>query len=409
MTSVARTAAWLALLAGMLCGSVSFAGLNEGLDALRTEDWATAAKELRPLADGGNAEAQYRIGRMFEFGKGYPQDKAEAIAWYRKAAAQNNTAAQQELGFIYATGDGVAKDDVQAAAWFQKAATLGNPTAQYNLGLMYAKGTGVKKDLAQAIAWFRKSAAQGYFAAQHKLGVAYEYGEGVPQDPVLAFVAYSLAANGGYHEYEVSREDMAARLTPAQLEQGLMLASAWKEGQPLPTRVPAVAARPIGASGQDRCSATGQMGGEKFTATHCAVSLYGDQHSIAIWFNEDPITPEEAAAFQLSSYADSAKGGKQRTMLTIMFCPGGGAPTASAAAMKSIDLSTNHAKSAAAGVQWIVEAPRDFKVEKLTGEITPGALLSGKITGSRGGTSWNLDFDVTLPAKHAAAGRTCGK
>ena len=86
------------------------------------------------------------------------------------------------------------------------------------------------------------------------------------------------------------------------------------------------------------------MGGAKFTATNCAVSLFGDQHSVAIWFNEDAITPEEAAAFQVSSYADGTKGGKQRTMLTIMFCPGGGAPTASAAAVRSADLNTNHAE-----------------------------------------------------------------
>ena len=137
--------------------------------------------------------------------------------------------------------------------------------------------------------------------------------------------------------------------------------------------------------------------------------MFGDQHSVAIWFNEDAITPDEAATYQTSSYVDGAKGGKQRTLLAIMFCPGGGAATASAAAMKSIDLNTNHAKSPLAGVQWSIEASKDFKVEKMTGEIKPGALLSGKIVGSRGKTSFTLDFDVTLPAKDAAAGMTCGK
>jgi len=57
----------------------------------------------------------------------------------------------------------------------------------------------------------------------------------------------------------------------------------------------------------------------------------------------------------------------------------------------------------------VVEAPKDFKVEKMAGEIKPGALLSGKIVGNRGKTSWNLDFDLTLPAKDAAAGMACGK
>jgi hypothetical protein len=158
-----------------------------------------------------------------------------------------------------------------------------------------------------------------------------------------------------------------------------------------------------------RCSASGTMGGEKFAATYCVASLYGDAHSVAIWFNEDPITPQEAEDFQTSSYAGGAKGGKQRTMAIIMFCPGGGKEMASAAAVKSIDLNTNHAKSAMAGVQWVVESPKDFKVEKMTGEIKPGVTLSGKIVGGREKTAFSFDFDVVLPAKDAAAGMSCGK
>lgn len=92
-----------------------------------------------------------------------------------------------------------------------------------------------------------------------------------------------------------------------------------------------------------------------------------------------------------------------------MFCPGGGSTTASAAAVKSIDLNTNHAKSALAGVQWVVESPKDFKVEKMTGDVKPGGTLTGKIAGSRGKTTWNLEFAVTLPAKDAAAGMSCSK
>jgi hypothetical protein len=149
------------------------------------------------------------------------------------------------------------------------------------------------------------------------------------------------------------------------------------------------------------------MGGEKFAATNCVVSLYGDQHSVAIWFNEDPIAPAEAENFQMSSYADGAKGGKQRTMAIIMFCPGGGKETAAASAVKSIDLNTNHAKSPMVGIQRVVEAPKDFKVEKMTGEIKPGGTLSGKIVGNLDKTAFTFDFELNLPAKEAAAGMSC--
>jgi len=151
------------------------------------------------------------------------------------------------------------------------------------------------------------------------------------------------------------------------------------------------------------------MGGERFTLTHCVASLYGDSHSVAIWFNEEAITPQEAESFQTSSYADGAKGGKQRTMATMMFCPGGGKETASAAAVKSIDLSTNHARSPMAGIQRVVEAPKDFKVEKMTGEVKPGGALSGKIAGNLDKTTFTFDFELNLPAKDAAAGMSCGK
>jgi TPR repeat protein len=390
----------LALAAALCCG-VAVAGLNEGLDALRRTDFASAARELRPLAEAGDAEAQYRIGLMYEYGKGYPQDKAQGIVWFRKAAGQNHAAAQTELGILYVTGDGVTQDDAQAVAWFQKAAPLGNTTAQYNLGLLYAKGQGVKLDVAQAIAWWRKAAAQGMIVAQFKLGVAYENGEGVARDPVLALANYTIAARSGNKEYAEYRDDIARQLTQEQRRTAITMADAWTVGQPMPGAA--------GAPVKDRCSATGMLGGEKFTATHCVISLYGDQHSVAIWFNEDPVTPQEAESFQLSSYADGSKGGKPRTMATIMFCPGGGQATASAAAVKAIDLNTNHAKSPLAGVQWVVEATRDFRVEKMTGDIRPGGTLSGRIVGARDKTSFTFDFDLNLPAKDAAAGMSCGK
>lgn len=52
---------------------------------------ATALRELRPLAEQGNAGAQNRLGIMYEKGQGVPQDHAAAVKWYRKAAAQGYT------------------------------------------------------------------------------------------------------------------------------------------------------------------------------------------------------------------------------------------------------------------------------------------------------------------------------
>lgn len=169
-----------------------------------------------------------------------------------------------------------------------------------------------------------------------------------------------------------------------------------------------------GALAQNKCSATGVMGGEKFALNNCAVAvLYDDDHSVTLWFNDSPIAPKEVEDFQVSAYAKSSKDGKERTMLLVAFCPGGGKIEASPAAIKSIDLGLNHAKSPMAAAQWAVQSPKDFKVDKISGDIKPGGTLAGKITGSRTSDgrpySWDLQFDVKLPEKGAASGVACGK
>jgi hypothetical protein len=405
----------LLALAALLCSTTALASLEKGYEALMKKDYVTAAREYRPLAERGDAEAQYRIGRMYEFGNGYPQDKAQGIAWLRKSAAQGHADAEQELGVVYATGDGVRQDDAQAVAWFSKAAEHGNATAQYNLGLLYARGQGVAQDYAQAFAWWRKSAAQGNADAQLKLAVVYHTGQGAARDDVSALANATIAARSGDQETIDYRDEIAKSVPPAQRRTAAALADAWKIGQPMPGSAgnassPAAATASAAVSAvKTRCSASGTMGGEKFTASHCVASLYGDQHSVAIWFNEDPITPQDADAFQTSSYADGAAGGKQRTMVIIMFCPGAGTETASPAAVTSIDLNTNHARSPMAGIQRVVQAPRDFKVERMTGDVKPGGSLSGKIAGGIDKTAFNLDFDVMLPAKDASAGMMCAR
>lgn len=167
------------------------------------------------------------------------------------------------------------------------------------------------------------------------------------------------------------------------------------------------------AHAQNKCSATGVMAREKFVANNCAAALYSDQHSVTLWFNETPISPKEMEDFQSSAYATSTKDGKERTMLLLAFCPGGGKAVASAGSIKSIDFGMSHAKSAMASAQWVVQAPKDFKVDKISGDLKPGGSLVGRITGSRSSDgrpyAWDLTFDVTLPTRDAASGITCGK
>ena len=51
-------------------------------------DYASALRWYRLAADQGQAEAQFSLGRMYELGRGVPQEDAEAVQWYRLAADQ---------------------------------------------------------------------------------------------------------------------------------------------------------------------------------------------------------------------------------------------------------------------------------------------------------------------------------
>ncbi len=105
-----------AVLAVVLLADSAIAGaLEDGVAAYVRQDYPTALRLLRPLAEHGVAEAQGRLGYMYFMGKGVAQDYAEAAHWYRMAADRGVADAQVNLGIMYARGQGVAQDDVEAA------------------------------------------------------------------------------------------------------------------------------------------------------------------------------------------------------------------------------------------------------------------------------------------------------
>jgi len=88
-------------------------------------DYATAMQLFRPLAEQGNAIAQFNLGVMYHDGKGVPQDYTEAMKWYRLAADQGGAGAQYNLALMYKDGESVPRDYVHAYMWFSLSATHG--------------------------------------------------------------------------------------------------------------------------------------------------------------------------------------------------------------------------------------------------------------------------------------------
>ncbi|MCA1979294.1 MAG: sel1 repeat family protein [Thiobacillus sp.] len=177
---------------------IARAGFEEGEAAYHAGDYKKALAEFRPLADQGNADAQFNLGEMYAYGHGVPQDYKEAVSWYRRAAERGHIRAQKNLGIIYAYGLEVPQDYREAAVWNRRAAEQGDEIAQFVIGEMYAVGQGVPQDYKEAAVWYRRAAEQGYVLAQYDLGVMYYHGQGLPQDLREAADLFRRAAAWGY-------------------------------------------------------------------------------------------------------------------------------------------------------------------------------------------------------------------
>ena len=143
MTTPKAKLAGLALIAALCAGftlgltAPAWAGLDEGVAAYHRGDYAAALREFRPLAEQGNAKAQYNLGLMYYNGEGVPQDYAEAVKWYRKAAEQGYAKAQYNLGLMYVGELGVPQDYVQTHMWLDLAASIFSPGEDRDLAVKY--------------------------------------------------------------------------------------------------------------------------------------------------------------------------------------------------------------------------------------------------------------------------------
>ena len=117
------------LLSLVLVVPPAWADFQAGMDAKNRGDFAKALREWRPLADEGDARAQFYLGMLYENGDGVPEDYGKAREWYEKSAAQGDANAQFYLGLMCAFGRGTSLDLVQAHMWYSLAAENGHARA----------------------------------------------------------------------------------------------------------------------------------------------------------------------------------------------------------------------------------------------------------------------------------------
>ena len=167
------------------------ADLEKGLAAYNVGEYEISLAECQPLAEEGNATAQFCVGRLYANGFGVPMNDDLALRWYGLAAEQGYSEAQLNLGLMHANGWGVEMNDQEAAKWYRLAAEQGLVAAQTSLAMLCYKGRGVEQDLLEAYMW------------------------------------YDIAIQLGDLDSSIKRDDVANDLSPEQVATAQQMATRW--------------------------------------------------------------------------------------------------------------------------------------------------------------------------------------
>jgi len=139
--------------------------VQSGIAAWQAGDYNAAVQQWRPLADAGNADAQFNLAQAYRLGRGVAQNLNLAEQWFERAARQRHEQAGASLGLLLFQ-NGRARE---AMPWLQAAAGRGDPRAQYVFGTALFNGDVVRRDLPRAYGLMRAAAAQGFPQAQSQL------------------------------------------------------------------------------------------------------------------------------------------------------------------------------------------------------------------------------------------------
>lgn len=163
-----------------------------------------ATKHTRSLAEHGNSDAQYQLGRDDRYIPG-----ERKLSLLEQAAKQGDPTAQGELAGVYDEGaPAYPKDLNKAAYWSEEAAKQGDENEQRNASIYYFNGEGVVRDVKKSMAWLDRAVKSGFVDAEYDLGYVYRYGEGVAEDPALARYWFRQAAERGHEEAVKALADM---------------------------------------------------------------------------------------------------------------------------------------------------------------------------------------------------------
>ena len=136
----------LAIVLGMSAMSVKAQSVSYAKSLIQQGRYLDAAKQLRPLADGGNAEAQYLAATLFFDGKGVSKSEEQGIKYATMAANQGYKDAMMLMIEHYFRTNNFVKAYKTCKEYISKHPYLMTSQVGFGLGLCYMEGWGVAKD-----------------------------------------------------------------------------------------------------------------------------------------------------------------------------------------------------------------------------------------------------------------------
>jgi cell division septation protein DedD len=186
----------LAMLLSALAAPLPAQSVKAGIDAWQRADYPGAVAIWRPLAEAGDADAQFNIGQAYRLGRGVELNLAAAKIWFERAARNGHLDAETTLGL-----------------------------------LTFQNG-----DRAEGLKWLKQAADQGEPRALLVYGTALYNGDGVTQDRILGYAYVSRAATQGLEPAKETLAQLEQLMTAADRQKGVALARAIPSGSPVPSK-----------------------------------------------------------------------------------------------------------------------------------------------------------------------------
>lgn len=174
------------------------------------------------LANDGDPEAFYFLGRAYRHGIGLAKNESLGFDLYQISAELGGVTARDSL-LIDIMWTYIGEDDFQRSLNLSRLLIKnGNDEGIYHLGVHYLKGYGVMKNHKEALKLFRQIINDG--DAQGHVGDIYAEGKGVLQSNIHAHMWYNIGSSNNNFGSGSDRDAIALKMSPTDVAKAQAMA-----------------------------------------------------------------------------------------------------------------------------------------------------------------------------------------